>query len=490
MTNPAQVAFEFASMLFLLRDRPDAREELAKQFKTLFAAMAGRGIDLRAGDSGLRVNGLPLPDTQPLMGALRTHLLDRGVGELRLASTVRPEQLLGVMRILAEPPGRYRSLHEMAISFEPSVRELLVIAPPAPDGPTEAGDWNAYGDVAHAVNEQAAGLTRPSAALRLESLPEHLEAIQRDPRAPDVPDRLSEVVRSMDDLAAEGDWAGVLAAAGAVVRGEEHARDSSNARAFGIAIRRAMPRSVVEQIARLIPQPETRSDAQVVLQRVGADATEALLGLLAGSDKMEDRRVYFASLRQMTEGTELLVNMLTHDEWFVVRNVADLCGELRIDSAVGRLAHHAQHKDERVRRAVGAALARIAAPGSAEPLRTLLGDKSPAVRLAVAQNLDERLRGIAMSVVVALDAESKPEIVRELLLALGRMRSNEAVKILARVAEPGGRLFKRKPLATRLAAIEALAMAASPAAESALRTLSTDADPNVRQAAALAVQTI
>ncbi|HET9151454.1 MAG TPA: HEAT repeat domain-containing protein [Gemmatimonadales bacterium] len=488
MTAPSQIAFEFAAMLFLLRDRPSAREDLAAQFKRLFAAMGGRGLDLRASDMRLRVDGVPLEDTMPLVGGLRTHLLDRGAGELRLASTVTPAQLLSVMRVLAEPPGRYRSLHEMAISFDPSVREILVLAPPAPDGPVESGDWNAYGEVAVAVAEQAAEVTRPSAAVRVQSLPEHLEAIRRDAAATDVPDRLNEVVRAVDDLVATQDWTGVLQAAAAVVRAEEGARGTGNGRAFGIAIRRMMPRSVVEQVARLVAAPDGRGDAQVVLQRVGADGTEALLALLASSDRMEDRRAYFGALKQMTEGTELLVNMLTHDEWFVVRNVADLTGELRLENAVPRLARHVNHEDERVRRSVAAALGRIAAPGCAEPLRALLRDKAPAVRLAVVQNLDERLRGVAMSVAVAMESEDRPDLVREMLLALGRMGSTESVKVLARAAEAGGRLFKRKPQSTRLAAIEALALTRSPSAFAALQSLVKDPDAAVRQAAARALE--
>jgi HEAT repeat protein len=249
-----------------------------------------------------------------------------------------------------------------------------------------------------------------------------------------------------------------------------------------------MPRSVVEQVARLVTSADQRAGAQAVLQRVGADATEALLALLAGADQMEDRRAYFAALRQMTEGTELLVNMLTHDEWFVVRNVADLCGEMRIETSVSRLARHVRHEDERVRRSVAAALARIGTSATAEPLRTLLRDPAPAVRLAVAQNLDERLRGLAMTVAVALDRERQPDLVRELLLALGRMGSNDAVKVLAKEAEPGGKLFGRKPAARRLSAVEALGTARNPAAAAALRGLAEDADPAVREAARRALE--
>jgi hypothetical protein len=155
---------------------------------------------------------------------------------------------------------------------------------------------------------------------------------------------------------------------------------------------------------------------------------------------------------------------------------------------VSRLARHADHDDERVRRSVAAALGRIAGPGCAEPLRTLLRDKAPAVRLAAAQNLDERLRGVAMSVSVALDNESQPDVVRELLLALGRMRSNEAVKALAKAAEPGGKLFKRKSLATRLAAIEALGLVGNVSAQSVLKALESDPDVSVREAAGKALE--
>jgi HEAT repeat protein len=92
-----------------------------------------------------------------------------------------------------------------------------------------------------------------------------------------------------------------------------------------------------------------------------------------------------------------------------------------------------------------------------------------------------------MSVSVALDNESQPDVVRELLLALGRMRSNEAVKVLARTAEPGGKVFKRKPLSTRLAAIEALGLAGGPATAAALKGLAEDPDASIRDAVAAAL---
>src|SRR5678815_2461487 len=120
----------------------------------------------------------------------------------------------------------------MAMSFEASVREILVLSPPASERPVESGDWNAYDDIAFAVTQQAAEVVRPSVAMRLESLPEHLEAIERDPSAPDVPDRLNEVVRALDDLAAQGEWPKLVAAVAVVVRGEDGARTSPHLRSY------------------------------------------------------------------------------------------------------------------------------------------------------------------------------------------------------------------------------------------------------------------
>jgi HEAT repeat protein len=244
-----------------------------------------------------------------------------------------------------------------------------------------------------------------------------------------------------------------------------------------------LPRSVLEHVARMVTGPQ-RVRALPVLKRMGADATEVLLGLLASASSIGERRAYYAALRQMTAGTDLLVNMLTHDEWFVVRNVADLCGELRIEAAVPRLGKHLSHEDERVRRSVAGALSKIGTPATIELLRQAMRDPSPTVRLQAVQGIDGRRgRGLAMTLAVLLEEESHPDITREMLLALGRIGTAEAVQALARAAAPGRRLFNRKPLALRLAAIEGLRLASTPAAAALLQPLLTDDDAEVRQAA-------
>ena len=492
MASAPQVATYFAQMLALLRDRPDAREEQAACFKQLFAGLEGRGIDFRADEATLQAFGEPVPDTIPLAAALRTHLLDRGIGEITLAPGISPAVLLSVMRALAAPAGLHRSLHELVGSLDAATRERLTVAPPVPADAAGGEGWMLFGEmVPPEVERQAEELTTPVASPRLAGdLAATLARIEAEPDDPAQGEQLNEVVRAADALAAEGQWAALARTAASLVRAERAAREGTYGRAYGIAIRRMLPKSALEQVARLMPDPAHRADALPVLQRMGADATETLLGLLASADRINDRRAYYGALRQMTEGTELLVNMLTHDEWFVVRNVADLCGELRIEAAVPRLARHVSHPDERVRRSVALALVRIGSPATVEPLRQVLRDPSPAVRLQVLQAVDgRRNRALAMSIAVLLDEESRPDLQREMMLALGRIGSSEAVQVLVRAAEPGGRLFNRKPVPVRLAAIDGLREAGAPAA-GALRALLQDDDGEVREAARRSIAAI
>jgi hypothetical protein len=377
----------------------------------------------------------------------------------------------------------------MAMSLDAGVRDQVFIAPPAPDAIDKSGAWSAYRSIAPGIERQAEALQRASADETVARMPELLADIEENPDDPSIADRLNDVVRASDDLAARGDWVGVLRAASVVVASERRVREGGTSRVFGIAIRRMLPRSILEQIARLTPSPDHRNDVVPVLQRLGADSTETLLGLLASAERIEERRAYFGALRQMTEGTDLLVNMLTHDEWYVVRNVADLCGEMRLETSVARLARHAAHPDERVRRSVAGALAKIGTPPTVEPLRQLLRDPAPAVRLQALQNVSEQNRGLAMSIAVLLDSESHPDVLRELMLALARIGTSDAVQALVRASEPGGRLFRRKPQATRLAAVEALGAAGSTASAAALRGLTTDADEEIRRAAERALAT-
>jgi HEAT repeat protein len=259
-------------------------------------------------------------------------------------------------------------------------------------------------------------------------------------------------------------------------------------RTYGIALKRMFNKPLLQGIAHLLDYPAQREDAALVLQRAGADGVEVLLDILVAAPTVVERRGAFDALTRMKEGADQLVHMLSHPQWFVVRNIAELVGELGLEEAVPALAKQVSHEDERVRKAVALALAKIATPTCAEPLRRALRDKSPAVRMQVALGIGGRKSGaLAMPLVVALDEEKDAEVERELILALGRIGSPDAVQALIKFAQPSGRLFGRKPTALRVAAVEALRLAATPAAMGTLQGLAGDPDRQVKAAASAAI---
>src|SRR6266568_3879465 len=176
-------------------------------------------------------------------------------------------------------------------------------------------------------------------------------------------------------------------------------------------MRRFYTKPVLEGVSRLLGAPKHRAAAVAALQRGGAAGVEVLMDVLAAAPTVGERRAVFDALKHMTEGTDQLVHMLEHSQWFVVRNVAELIGELGMDEAV----------------------------------------------------------------------------VRELILALGRIGSPDAVQALIKWAQPTGRFFGRKPSELRVAAVEALRLAATPAALGTLEGLSDDGDREVREAASRGV---
>jgi HEAT repeat protein len=88
-----------------------------------------------------------------------------------------------------------------------------------------------------------------------------------------------------------------------------------------------------------------------------------------------------------------------------------------------------------------------------------------------------------MPLVLALEEEKDPDVVRELTFALGRIGSPDAVQALIKMAQPSGKFFGRKPSGLRITAVEALRVAGTPSAVGTLQTLSNDSDKQVRAAA-------
>lgn len=316
-----------------------------------------------------------------------------------------------------------------------------------------------------------------------------LAELERNPTAPNVGDLLAALVRNAETAIKQSRFEQVMGVIVGIIHVEQRVSETSGMRRqYAIAVRRIYTKPVLQALAQLLATPKHRADAVAALQRGGAAAVEVLMDLLVAAPTVSERRAVFDALKQMTEGTEQLIQMLDHREWFVVRNVAELLGELGMDDAVPALARRLDHADERVRKAVALALAKIGTRSAAEPLRRALRDRSLEVRMQVALGIGGRKSSaLAMPLVVAMEEEKDEAVVRELILALGRIGSPDAVQALIKWAQPAGRIFGRKPLVLRLAAVDALRLAATPAALGTLEGLVDDGDRQIRESAKNAV---
>ncbi|HEX4560891.1 MAG TPA: HEAT repeat domain-containing protein, partial [Gemmatimonadales bacterium] len=276
-----------------------------------------------------------------------------------------------------------------------------------------------------------------------------------------------------------------------VVRAERTLTDAGPRRQYGIALKRMYTKALFTILVELLDAPRYEADAELALQRGGGDAVEILLERLAESPTVAERRRAFDVLAKMKEAGSQLINMMGHPQWFVVRNVAELIGEMGLDEAVPALTKKIDHDDVRVRKAVALALAKIGTRSVVEPLRRALRDPLPEVRTQAALGVGgRRANALAMPLVVALDEEKDLEVSRELILALGRIGSPDAVQALIKLAQTSGGFFNKRPLGLRLAAIEALRLAATPAALGVLQGLLNDSDKQIKAAAQAAAQEI
>jgi hypothetical protein len=533
MLSPQAFATHMARAVDLFRD-PGAKEGQKSALRALMALVEQADVLVETRDGVLLINGTRVPGEayQALVECLDLH----AVRHIEIPAAAPAAELFHLLKSLAEPPGgddlptRLRATGAQRVSVAvarlfasdagvpqgdvlvehtPVLPEPAATLVPGPDLGTggllhgelgDVGSLSAPLDVGPITREvpppappeppppsgaEPAAITRASVGKAGDD--DVLAQLERSPQGADVGDLLALVGRQVETAVKIDRIERALKLLAVVVRLEAKVADAPR-RQYGIALKRMLNKQMLQGIAHLLDIPAHREEGALVLQRAGADGVEVLLDILVSAPTVKERRGAFDALTRMTHGTDQLVHMLSHPQWFVVRNIAELVGELGLEDAVPALGKQVGHEDERVRKAVALALAKIATPNCAEPLRRALRDKSPVVRMQVALGIGGRKSGaLAMPLVVALDEEKDPEVERELILALGRIASSDAVQALIKFAQPSGRLFGRKPTALRVAAVEALRLAATPAAVGTLQGLAGDADRQVKAAAQAAL---
>ncbi len=292
---------------------------------------------------------------------------------------------------------------------------------------------------------------------------------------------MEEIARAAEERANDGLWVDVVEIARRLVHREENEKQPDIKRAIVVAVRRLMKPGILRGLAQLLPRRrELRDDIILVLARSGDIGSDVLIDLLVTTDSAPERRAYRVALTHCPSAVPALTHLLGDARWFVVRNAAELLGEMGVTESDTKLAMTARHADARVRRAAAGALSRLGTPRSLHALQQLLIDKTPAVRLQAAIGLGTIRNPRAVpSVIEALEKEEDPDVQAALIGALGSMPTAEAIERLKRAAEPGS-LMSRKPTSVRLHAVQALSDAGTHSAMSVLRGFASDRDKEVR----------
>ena len=197
----------------------------------------------------------------------------------------------------------------------------------------------------------------------------------------------------------------------------------------------------------------------------------------------ELREAYRAAIRAAGErALETLQDRLASRVPEVAAAAAEFLGLTGSPQAVQLLIGISRHADERVREAALLGLAELGGREVSRPAMPALKDESVLVRTAAARAIAAAGDAGATTVLIRrLEQEADEGVLAALLKAIGQLGAKDALDVLAKHAEPGGRP-RRTPF-VRAAAVEGLARLDRPEARALLELYARDKEPTVKRAA-------
>jgi len=537
-------ARHFARLVWLLLHEPSNINEQKSALRAMVALSKFGAISVESRDWQVVANGVALPDSTSGATELVAQMAVHGIRALRFAIAPAAAHVLGIARFLATRPAErepgqaaiahLRTIGATTVSLvldeavtvsrvngkHPTPPASSMVALPFPESPlahetkqdppeppilvtSDLQDSSALEALPHPHAPQAAeephtdGIVADepgnapawlhfSAAPTPSGTPAELFArLDRFQRVDAVTRVLDELVTTAENGTREGRGAVVAEVFHGIVAREASVTNDHLKRAYAMAVRRMARPALLRAVAHLLPEVrERRADYIAVLVRTGEDGADALIDQLTQAQTAEERRVFFDVLLHLQAGVPTLIHMLGDARWFVARNAAVLLGEMKAADAEEPLKQLLKHHDDRVRRAATNALVALDTTSARQAVYDAMKDGSAQVRMqaasALAAHKDAKSAG---TLTRALDDEVDSEVQVAILSALGKVATPEAVLRLIKAAEPDNRMFfKRKTTAVRLAAVQALAEARTPAAMAALWELIEDKDKEVREA--------
>ena len=266
-------------------------------------------------------------------------------------------------------------------------------------------------------------------------------------------------------------------------------RDSSDVRrqALNHAVRTLAKPVLLRQLAVLrhsrAADPVAAERLQQVIYRFGIDGAEAMIDEFASAPTDAARAVCLECLRGLRRTFDALLAFSQDPRDDVVRQTAQLLGELREPPAYALLAELLQHPDPRTRRIALAALADSGRGEAIDAVAFALNDESVLVRLrAVAALGGRREPEVLRWLLTLIGSESNREVLYAAIGAVGSIATPEAVQVLIPIAAGEGDNPLKRSAAMRIQACTALTIIRTPLAMAAGQALRSDRDRDVREA--------
>lgn len=501
MDYSATFARHFSRLVSLLMHEVGNVDEQKVSLRAMVAVSKNGPVTIAAQDWQLLVNDKPMPGALTGVQDVAAQMTAHSLLKIQIGERSGPADLLGVARIIATEARpddggahvrqKLAALGARTIEFATSAPERVAVSSEAPtvitpaDGKTPASAPGAR--VAQEAPTVAGRLAAPD--FSKVSVEELFGALDGAKTTDAATKRLDDLVSFAEHSVRIGKPAAVGEILHGVVERETKLPDGEPKRAYSLAIRRLAKPALLRAVASLIPKkPERRQQYFEVLQRTGEEGADALIEQITQAQTSDDRKTLFEVLVELSDAVPALVRMLGDSRWFIVRNAADLLGEMVATRAEDALVTLLRHSDDRVRRSATNALLKLGTPNAFKGIYEAVSDSSPEVRMQAAVAMATRKDGRTSATLIrAIEDEGDADVQLAMIAALGRVATPEAVQKLVKMAEPEGRLFRKKATNVRVAAVQALGDAKTPAALTALKELIGDKEKDVRETATRAL---
>jgi HEAT repeat protein len=487
----AEVGKAFRVCRFYPTGHPAVQQAMTELTAAL-PSLAGAGlVELRIGPAGFALGNKPLLPQNPPVQEFAALLYAQGHRAMSLEPGVTADELVSLIRQTAVGTARAGAPGAPARpAFSHIQLEGAVRRPPAGSlrGPA-AGAAAPGGPDAGPLGGRSTGVFRPNA------LPPDIEAhrltAQLETAAPaDAAAPLTRLGAVAAELAASRNFAGLAEAVAALARWAGSA-DAGAAEAARAALSSVVTDGTIASMVGLVMELRTAASArEAVLGALGAmgeRAVPAMFDAYVAAPDDASRGLWAGAIRAAGAGAVRgLAERGAGERVEAARAAATLLGATGAPAtAVPALGALARHADAGVRRAAAAAAAQLGGSEAGRLVVAALRDRDAGVRLEAAKGaaaLGDRSSGAIL--LGRLKEESDEAVSLALIDALGRLREPSAVPALADLARESGGMFRRRPLALRLAAIRALASLGTSEALAAVEPFRTDKNPDIRSAAA------